>query len=89
MLKLEIPRKADRQSIDVASAGLCGDSETFPTYAWFMDTGTGKTYGATGYSENTQIKWFVVCPKNIIKTAWMADQQKFSRVSSHTPVYEH
>jgi len=50
----------------------------FPRYAWFMDTGTGKTLAALQViAENTQIKWLVVCPRNIIKTAWMADQQKF------------
>ncbi len=47
-------------------------------YAFFLDTGTGKTLTALQIiKDNIALKWVVVCPKSIIKTAWVADQRKF------------
>lgn len=49
-----------------------------PSYAFFLETGTGKTaLGLSIIAENLAKKWLVVCPKAIIKTAWLEDAQKF------------
>lgn len=47
-------------------------------YAFYFDTGTGKTI--LGYSiieDRLAAKWVVITPKSIIKTAWMADHREF------------
>lgn len=47
-------------------------------FAFYLDTGTGKTL--TAYSiidDNPHIKWIVVCPKSIVKAAWMEDRDAF------------
>ena len=48
------------------------------SYAFYLDTGTGKTVTALEIiNQNKDIKWVVVCPKTIIKTAWMEDHLMF------------
>jgi len=48
------------------------------SYAFFLDTGTGKTITALQIiKDNLGLKWVVVCPKSIIKPAWMEDKAKF------------
>ena len=52
-----------------------------PRYALFLDTGTGKTISALSIMsdiiDKECIQWVVVCPKSIIKTAWIADCNDF------------
>jgi SNF2 family DNA or RNA helicase len=47
-------------------------------YAYFLDTGTGKTLATLSIlNKHSDIKWVVVCPKSIMKTAWRDDAKKF------------
>ena len=47
-------------------------------YALYLDTGTGKTLTAFSIiDDNRHLKWIVVCPKSIVKAAWMEDRDKF------------
>lgn len=47
-------------------------------YAFFLDTGTGKTVlGLSIISANPGMKWLVICPKAIIRTAWIEDAARF------------
>lgn len=61
-----------------------------PRYAFFLDTGTGKTISSLAIMDkiiNTKcIQWVVVCPKSIIKTAWLADNQEFFKDVNLLPV---
>lgn len=58
---------------------LCRDIALYHhRYAWYMDVGTGKTLTAYSIiSENTTLKWLVICPKSIIYTAWVEDHLAF------------
>ena len=50
----------------------------FKRFAYFLDTGTGKTLTALSIiSDFKKIKWVVVCPKALTKTAWLEDAQEF------------
>jgi SNF2 family DNA or RNA helicase len=50
----------------------------FKRFAYFLDTGVGKTLTALSIiSDFKKIKWVVVCPKALTKTAWLEDAQKF------------
>jgi SNF2 family DNA or RNA helicase len=59
----------------------CEIAALFDKYAFFYDTGTGKTVLAleiiTRLFEKTRTKFLVICPKTIINTAWMADCEQF------------
>lgn len=50
-------------------------------YAYFLDTGTGKTIASLSIIQNSidsnSTKWLIICPKSIIKTAWLADCEQF------------
>lgn len=47
-------------------------------YALFLDTGTGKTLAAYAIiADNQHLKWLVICPKSIVRTAWMDDHNRF------------
>lgn len=49
-----------------------------PRYAFFMDTGTGKTATMLAViNDSRDIKWVVMCPKSIMRTAWRDDSAKF------------
>lgn len=54
-------------------------SRMFDRYAFFMDTGTGKTIASLGimHEKLENGKWLILCPKAIIKTAWLGDQREF------------
>lgn len=58
---------------------VCRDiAKQFSRYAFFLDTGTGKTLTALQIiQDNLPMKWVVLCPKAIIKTAWLADAAQF------------
>lgn len=58
---------------------ICRDiAKYFDRYAFFLDTGTGKTITALQIiKDNLALKWVVVCPKSIIKPAWLADKNEF------------
>jgi SNF2 family DNA or RNA helicase len=47
----------------------------YPRFAFFLDTGTGKTLTALQIIEDKGDKFVVLCPKAIIKAAWLDDQQ--------------
>lgn len=65
-------------------------AELRPRYAFFLDTGTGKTISSLAIMDriiNTKcIQWVVVCPKSIIKTAWLADSNEFFKDINLLPV---
>ena len=53
-------------------------SRLFKRYALFLDTGTGKTVASLAIiADNPNTKWLIVVPKNIIRTAWIADADEF------------
>jgi len=57
-------------------------SRLFRRYAFFLDTGTGKTLTSLAIIDDVlnrerDFKWVVVCPKAIIKTAWLEDAKQF------------
>ena len=58
---------------------MCRDLAQYAhRYALYLDTGTGKTL--TAYSiinDSPHIRWIVVCPKSIVKAAWMEDHENF------------
>jgi superfamily II DNA or RNA helicase len=59
----------------------CAIAEVFNKYAFFYDTGTGKTVLALEIMMQRHLydntKFLVICPKTIIQTAWMADCESF------------
>lgn len=47
-------------------------------FAFYLDTGTGKTtLGYAIINDRAAAKWLVLCPKSIVKAAWMADHREF------------
>lgn len=59
----------------------CEIAKEFEKFAFFYDTGTGKTVlsleiMASKYRKE-QAKFLVICPKPIIKAAWLTDQDEF------------
>ena len=57
----------------------CRDIAQFAQrFALYLDTGTGKTLTAYAIiADNLHMRWVVVCPKSIVKTAWFADHLEF------------
>ena len=59
----------------------CEIANDFDRFAFFYDTGTGKTVLSLEIMANKyqkeRAKFLVICPKPIIKAAWMMDQQEF------------
>lgn len=50
----------------------------YPRFALFLDTGTGKTITSLQIIEDKfPHRFLVICPKAIIKSAWVEDQQDF------------
>lgn len=49
----------------------------YPHFAFFLDTGTGKTLTALQIAQDRAVKTLVVCPKSIIKSAWVEDKDKW------------
>ncbi|NNG66448.1 DEAD/DEAH box helicase [Caldanaerobacter subterraneus] len=50
----------------------------YDKYAFFLDTGTGKTIAALSIiKDNPHIKWLIIAPKSIIKTAWLNDLENY------------
>jgi len=49
----------------------------FPKFAFFLDTGTGKTIASAEIIQDKACKFLVICPKTIIKSAWVEDLEKF------------
>lgn len=58
---------------------LCRDIARYmPRFGLMLDTGTGKTITAFSIIEEyIALKWIVISPKSIIKTAWMSDHIEF------------
>ena len=56
-------------------------SKIFNRYAFYYDTGTGKTVLAleiiTQKESSERISFLIICPKTIIKNAWLSDAEKF------------
>ena len=53
-------------------------ARTFNSFAFFLDTGTGKTAVSIEIIKHYGLKTLVVCPLSIIEAAWLSDIQKFS-----------
>jgi SNF2 family DNA or RNA helicase len=49
----------------------------FQKFAFFADTGTGKTITSLSIIQDKACKFIVVCPKSIIKAAWVEDAKNF------------
>lgn len=53
-------------------------AKIYDKYAFFLDTGTGKTIAALSIvKDNPELKWLIITPKSIIKTSWLDDLEKF------------
>jgi SNF2 family DNA or RNA helicase len=49
------------------------------SYGYYLDMGTGKTLLSIQIiKDNPDIRWVVVCPKTLIKSAWLADIKKWA-----------
>lgn len=59
----------------------CRIADMYNKFAFFYDTGTGKTVLAldiiTSKYKKDKAKFLIICPKPIIQTAWMDDQKNF------------
>lgn len=59
----------------------CRIADLFDKFAFFYDTGTGKTVLAldiiTSKAQKDDASFLIICPKPIIMTAWMDDQKNF------------
>jgi len=63
---------------------LCREiAERYSRYAFFLDTGTGKTIAALQIiyddvmNKSNKRKWLVVCKLSLIRNAWIADCEKY------------
>jgi SNF2 family DNA or RNA helicase len=52
-------------------------SKTHPRYGFWLQPGLGKTVGSLAIVQNYPIKTVVVCPKSVMKAAWMNDAARF------------
>lgn len=52
-------------------------SKTHPRYGFWLQPGLGKTVGSLAIVQNYPIKTVVVCPKSVMKAAWMNDAERF------------
>jgi SNF2 family DNA or RNA helicase len=52
-------------------------AERHPKYAFFYDTGTGKTLIGIQLIKQKQVKTLIVCPLSIIESAWIGDIEEF------------
>ena len=59
----------------------CRIADMYDKFAFFYDTGTGKTVLAldiiTSKYKKNKARFLIICPKPIIQTAWMDDQKNF------------
>ena len=66
-------------------------AEKYNKFAFFYDTGTGKTLMALDIIAHKQsyenAKFLIIAPKSIIKTAWMDDAAKFFPLMKILPFY--
>ncbi len=70
----------------------CLLAEKYNKFAFFYDTGTGKTVMALNIIENkfreTGARFLIVAPKSIIKTAWIDDASNFYPSMRILPLYK-
>ena len=52
-------------------------SKTHPRYGFWLQPGLGKTVGSLAIVQNHPVKTVVVCPKSVMKAAWMNDAARF------------
>jgi len=52
-------------------------SKTHPRYGFWLQPGLGKTVGSLAIVQNHPIKTVVVCPKSVMKAAWVSDAERF------------
>ena len=52
-------------------------SKDYPRYGFWLQPGLGKTVGSLAIVESNPLKTVVVCPKSVMKAAWMEDAQRF------------
>lgn len=65
-----------------------GIARTFPRYAFFDDTGTGKTAEAIEIIKDKNIPTLVICPISIIERAWIEDLKKFGPDLKYVNLWE-
>lgn len=66
---------------------MCKDiAKFYDRFAFFMDTGTGKTLTSLEIIKDKQCKFLVICPKALIKSAWLEDQLKFYKELKLLPI---
>lgn len=61
-------------------------SKYFHNFAYFLDTGTGKTIASLALIQDTGAKFLVICPKTIIKSAWVEDRDGFFNTMNLLPL---
>ena len=52
-------------------------AEIYNSYAFFMDTGTGKTITGLEIIKRKGGKWLVICPKSVVNLGWVKDATDF------------
>ncbi len=67
-------------------------AEMYNKFAFFYDTGTGKTVMAldiiTAKQKKDNARFLIIAPKSIIKTAWMDDAAKYYPALRILPIYK-
>lgn len=70
----------------------CLLAEKYDKFAFFYDTGTGKTVMALNIiqqkQETDQARFLIIAPKSIIKTAWLDDASNFFPMLRIYPLYK-
>lgn len=52
-------------------------SKEHSRYGFWLQPGLGKTVGSLAIVQNHPIKTVVVCPKSVMRAAWMNDAERF------------
>jgi len=52
-------------------------AKSHPRYGFWLQPGLGKTVGSLAIVQDHPVKTVVVCPKSVMKAAWVSDAEKF------------
>jgi SNF2 family DNA or RNA helicase len=52
-------------------------AKSHPRYGFWLQPGLGKTVGSLAIVQDHPVKTVVVCPKSVMKAAWVSDAKKF------------
>ena len=88
----DVSRSVARAHLYKHQRAGCMLAERYNRFAFFYDTGTGKTVMALNIIENkyrtTGTRFLIIAPKSIIKTAWLDDASKYFPDMRILPLYK-